>query len=271
MDFTNKVIVVTGGASGIGQATAREFAARHGAVAVLDRDDKGGRETVDALRGQGAAAEYFHVDMGVAAEVERAVAAAAERMGGIDVLVNNAAIQRYGTVLTTSEAGWDELIGVNLKGAFLASKHAIPHMAKRGGGAIVITGSVQCMSAQRNSVAYVVSKHALLGLARSMALDHAAENIRVNCICPGAIDTPLMHWAANLDDDPERVLRASASISPFGRMGRPEEIARVIVFLASDLASYITGAAIVADGGALVPVGGMANQEAGTGGGSKMK
>jgi NAD(P)-dependent dehydrogenase (short-subunit alcohol dehydrogenase family) len=269
MDFTNKVIVVTGGASGIGQATAREFAARHGAVAIFDRNDRAGRETVEALREAGHTAEYFSVDLGVSAPVERAVEQAAARLGGIDILANVAGIQRYGTAITTSDEEWDETMNANVRSAFLASKYAIPHIVRRGGGAIVIVGSVQSMTAQRNSMAYVVSKHALLGLTRSMALDFAAHNIRVNCVCPGAIDTPLLRWAASLDEHPERVVEACEKLSIFGRMGRPEEIARVIAFLASDLASFISGTAIAADGGLLTPTGGMMSQDSGTGGARK--
>jgi NAD(P)-dependent dehydrogenase (short-subunit alcohol dehydrogenase family) len=269
MDFTNKVIVVTGGASGIGQATAREFAERHGAVAIFDRNDQAGEETAAALRNSGHAAEYFHVDLAIGAQVEQAVARAAARMGGIDILASVAGIQRYGTAVTTSEEEWDETLNANVRSAFLVSRCAIPHMIRRGGGSIVIVGSVQSMTAQRNSMAYVVSKHALLGLTRSMAVDFAADNIRVNCVCPGAIDTPMLRWAASLDENPERVLEACHKVSIFGRMGRAEEIARVIAFLASDLASYISGTAIVADGGLLTPTGGMANQEAGTGGGAR--
>ena len=266
MDFTNKVIVVTGGASGIGQATAREFAVRNGAVAIFDRNGQAGRETAEALRGAGHTAEYFHVDLAVSAQVEHAVEQVATRMGGIDIMANVAGIQRYGTAVTTPEAEWDETLNANVRSAFLASKCAIPHMVRRGGGSIVVVGSVQSMTAQRNSMAYVVSKHALLGLARSMALDFAADNIRVNCVCPGAIDTPMLRWAASLDEHPERVVEACHKLSMFGRMGHPAEIARVIAFLASDMASYITGAAIVADGGLLTPTGGMSSQDSGTGG-----
>jgi len=269
MDFTGKAIVVTGGASGIGQATAREFAVRHATVAIFDRDERRGEETATALLAAGFAAAFFPVDLAVTAQVETAVEQAAAHMGGIDVLVNAAGIQRYGTAVTTSEGGWDEVMNANLRSAFLTSRFAIPHIIRRGGGSIVIVGSVQSMTAQRNSMAYVTSKHALLGLARSMAVDFAARNIRVNCVCPGAIDTPLVRWAASLDANPESVLNACHKLSMFGRMGRPEEIAQVIAFLASDLASYITGAAIVADGGLLTPTGGMANQETGTGGGSQ--
>lgn len=269
VDFSGKVIVVTGGASGIGQATAHEFGARHGAVAIFDRDDRGGQETAAALRAAGHTAEYFHVDLAVGAQVTQAVEQVAARMGGIDIVVNVAGIQRYGTAAATSEAEWDEVMNANVRSAFLVSKYAIPHIKRRGGGAIVIVGSVQSMSAQRNSMAYVVSKHALLGLARSMALDFAPDNIRVNCVCPGAIDTPMLRWAASLDENPQRVVDACHKLSMSGRMGLPEEIARVIVFLASDLASFISGTAIVADGGLLTPTGGMLNQEAGTGGARK--
>ena len=265
MDFTGKAILVTGGASGIGQATARQFAVSHGAVAIFDRDERGGEKTAAALRAAGHTAAFFCVDLTIGEQVELATEQAVARMGGIDVLANVAGIQRYGTAVTTSEAGWDEVMNANVRSAFLASKFAIPHMIRRGGGSIVMVGSVQSMSAQRNSIAYVTSKHALLGLARSIAVDFAAANIRVNCVCPGAIDTPMLRWAVSRDANPERVLDACQKLSLFGRMGRPEEIAQVIVFLASGLASYITGAAIVADGGLLTPTGGMGNQEAGTG------
>ena len=265
MDFTGKAIIVTGGGSGIGQATAREFAARHGAVAIFDRNDESGRATAAELRG----AEYFHVDLAVSAEVKDAVEQAAARLGGIDILANVAGIQRYGTAVTTSDAEWDETLNANVRSAWLASKYTIPHMIRRGGGSIVIVGSVQSLTAQRNSMAYVVSKHALLGLTRSLALDFAPNNIRVNCVCPGAIDTPMLRWAASLDEHPERVVEACEKLSMFGRMGGPEEIARVIAFLASDLASFISGTALVADGGLLTPTGGMMSQESGTGGARK--
>jgi len=138
-------------------------------------------------------------------------------------------------------------------------------MLKRGGGAIVMTGSVQSVTAQRNSVHYVTSKHALLGLTRSIALDYGNQNIRANCVLPGAIDTPMLRWSASLDTDSARVLAACDRLHIRGKMGRAEEVARVIAFLASDLASFMTGAAIPVDGGILVPTGGMAFQESGTG------
>jgi NAD(P)-dependent dehydrogenase (short-subunit alcohol dehydrogenase family) len=265
MDFENKVVVVTGGASGIGRACAREFAARRATVAIVDRDAERGQEVWTEIRDKGFVGDYFDCDLTSAAQVETVTKAIASRFGGIDVLVSNAGIQRYGTVVTLSEQEWDEVLDANLKSAFLVSKYAIPHMLARGGGSIVITGSVQSAAAQRNSAHYVVSKHGLLGLARSIALDFGKQNIRANCVLPGAIDTPMLRWAANLDSNPERVLHACDSLHIRGRMGAAEEVARVIVFLASDLASFVTGAAINVDGGLLVPVGGMGFQESGTG------
>jgi len=265
MDFTDKVVVITGGGSGIGQACAREFADRHAAVAIVDRDAKAGENTLGELRRKQQRGEFFQADASVAAQVESVVREIVRKLGGIDVLVNNAGIQRYGTVTTLSEKEWDEVMNVNLKSAFLMSKYAIPRMIERGGGAIVITGSVQSVAAQRNSVHYVVSKHGLLGLTRCLALDYGKQNIRANCVLPGAIDTPMLHWAAELDPHPAKVLEACDRLHVRGKMGRPEEVARVIVFLASDLASFVTGSAVMVEGGLLVPVGGMAFQDSGTG------
>ncbi|HEV2416858.1 MAG TPA: glucose 1-dehydrogenase [Terriglobia bacterium] len=264
MQFKGKVAVITGGGSGIGQACALEFAGGGAAVAVVDRDRAASETTVKSISGSSAA--YFQADLSRAAEVEQMIPKIVAQFGGIDILVNNAGIQRYGSVTTVSEAEWDEVLNVNLKSAFLVSKFAIPEMIKRGGGAIVITGSVQSVSAQRNSVHYVVSKHGLLGLTRSIALDYAQQNIRANCVLPGAIDTPMLRWAASLDPYPERVLAACDKLHALGRMGKAEEVARVIAFLASDAASFMTGSAVMVDGGLLVPAGGMGFQESGTGG-----
>jgi NAD(P)-dependent dehydrogenase (short-subunit alcohol dehydrogenase family) len=258
MDFTGKVAIVTGGGSGIGQATCREFAARHASVAVVDRDEKAGRETAQAIRQSGGKAEFFPCDVSMRPQVERIIAEIAASFGGMDVLVNNAGIQRYGTAPATSEELWDEVLAVNLKSAFLMSKYAIPEMIKRGGGAIVITGSVQSLAAVPGSVAYVTSKHGLLGLTRAMALDHARDNIRVNCVCPGTVDTPLVHRVVSQMENGEKILEACNRAHALGRMARPEEVARVIVFLASDLASFITGDAVLVDGGMLVAAGGAA-------------
>jgi len=269
MDFAGKVIVVTGGANGIGKATVREFSARQGAVAIVDRDEKAGIETAREISAGGGNVHFFPADVGLRAQVEKLIPDIVQKFGGIDILVNNAGIQRYGSVLSTSEEVWDEVMAANLKSAYLMSKYAIPEIRKRGGGSIVITGSVQSFGAIVNSVAYVVSKHGLLGLTRAMALDHAKHNIRVNLVCPGATDTPMVRNAAAASDDPERVLEACASMHAFKRLIRPEEIAHVIVFLASDLASFVTGEAVMVDGGMMIACGGMAFQESGTGAGKE--
>ncbi|MGH9377281.1 MAG: SDR family NAD(P)-dependent oxidoreductase [Terriglobia bacterium] len=265
MQFNGKVAVITGGGSGIGQACALEFASGGAAVAVVDRDRAAGERTAKEILSKGSSAGYFQADLSRGADVEQTIPKIVAQFGGIDIVVNNAGIQRYGSVTTVTEPEWDEVLNVNLKSAFLVSKFTIPEMIKRGGGAIVITGSVQSVSAQRNSVHYVVSKHGLLGLTRSIALDYAKQNIRANCVLPGAIDTPMLRWAASLDPHPEKVLEACDKLHALGRMGKAEEVARVIAFLASDLASFMTGSAVMVDGGLLVPAGGMAFQESGTG------
>ena len=264
MNFSGKVAVVTGGSSGIGRATSLELLSRGASVAVVDRDESAGQQLI---RETGAQREiqFFRADLSISQEVEGVIFQVVRALGGIDVLISNAGIQTYGSATTTTEEDWDQTLAVNLKSGFLVSKYSIPHMIKRGGGAIVITASVQSLGAQRNSLAYMVSKHALLGLMRSMALDYAKDNIRVNAVCPGAIDTPMLRWAASLDDNPEAVIAACHKMHPVGRMGNPEEIAHVIAFLASDLASFVTGTGVVADGGLMIPLGGMAFQEAGTG------
>jgi NAD(P)-dependent dehydrogenase (short-subunit alcohol dehydrogenase family) len=258
-DLKDKVAIVTGGAMGIGEATARKLAAEDAAVAVLDT------KTVAQIAKSGAACEFFACDVSNASEASRAVDAVVAKFHHVDILVSNAGIQDYGDVLTTTERAWDRLMGVNLKGCFLISKFAVPHMLKRGNAAIVVVGSVQSMTAVGNSVAYVAAKHGLLGLTRALALDFAQKGIRVNCVCPGSIDTPMLRWAASLDPDPEKVIRTCDRMHAMGRIGRSEEVADAIVYLASPLASFITGTTLVVDGGMLVPTGGMAFQAGGTG------
>jgi NAD(P)-dependent dehydrogenase (short-subunit alcohol dehydrogenase family) len=266
MNFRDKVIVVTGGGSGIGQACCYEFATLHGTVAIVDRDEKGGTETEAKVASRGGRAEMFAADVSSDSQVRDLIGKIVNRLGGIDVLVNNAGIQRYGTATTTSEKEWDEVLNINLKSAFLMARYAIPEMIQRGGGAVVNTASVQSVTAQRNSLAYVVSKHGLLGLTRCLALDYSKENIRANCVMPGAIDTPMLRWSASLDEHPEKVLEACNRLHALGRIGTSDEVARVIAFLASDDASFVTGAALAVDGGLLTPTGGMMFQESGTGG-----
>jgi NAD(P)-dependent dehydrogenase (short-subunit alcohol dehydrogenase family) len=264
IDFTGKVAIVTGGAMGIGEATARKLAGLGATVAIFDIDRDAGHKSASSIAKSGAICDFVPCNVSSGAEVSQAVQAVAHKYGEIDILVSNAGIQLYGDVVTTPEEDWDRLMGINLKGCFLVAKSVVPHMLKRG-GAIVIVGSVQSMTAIGNSVAYVASKHGLLGLTRAMSLDFAQNGIRVNCVCPGAIDTPMLRWAASLSDDPEAVIQTCNRMHPIGRIGRAEEVADSIVYLASPMASFVTGAALIVDGGMLVPAGGMGFQEGGTG------
>ena len=263
-DFRGKVAIVTGGAMGIGEATARKLAGLGASVAILDVDREAGPKSAAAITTDGYICEFFPCNISVGAEVSQAVNAVVTKYKAVDIVVSNAGIQLYGDAVTTSEEDWDRLMGINLKGCFLIAKYAVPHMIKRG-GAIVIVGSVQSMTAISNSIAYVASKHGLLGLTRAMSLDYAHRGIRVNCVCPGTIDTPMLRWAAGLSDDPEKVIQTCNRMHPLGRIGKPEEVADAVAYLASPMASFITGAALLVDGGMLVPAGGMGFQEGGTG------
>lgn len=269
ISFKGKVAVITGGAMGIGEATARRLAELGAAVAILDRDRDAGERTSQALRNDGKRAQFYACDVAIPAQVQVAVDSVAKAFDGIDVLISNAGIQRYGDAVGTTDAVWDEVMSVNLKGCFHAAKYTVPHMMNRAGGTIVVVGSVQSFTAVGNSAAYVAAKHALLGLVRAMALDYARNNIRVNCVCPGAIDTPMLRWAASLDPDPEKVIATCGRMHALGRVGKAEEVANAIAFLASDWASFITGTALLVDGGMLVPTGGMGFQESGTGAATK--
>ena len=269
MQMEGKVAVVTGGAAGIGQASARKLCELGARVAILDRDEKAVEESVAALETSGYTASSFPCDVAIEAEVKAAIAAAVALYGGLHILVSNAGIQTNGDVVTTTPEVWDETMNVHVKGCFHATKYAIPAMLESGGGAIVIVSSVQSFTAVNNSVAYVAAKHALLGIARAIALDFASQNIRANCICPGAIDTPMLRATADRTGSPKEMLASIGRMHALGRIGRPAEVANAIAFLASDEASFITGTSLIVDGGLLVPTGGMGFQESGIGKGGK--
>lgn len=265
INFGNQVAVVTGGAKGIGGATVELLAELGARVAILDRDAGHGEKLAQRLTERGFAVSFHACDVASFASVESAIRAAVAHHGALHVLVHSAGIQRYGDVVSTTMEAWRETFAVHVDGCFHAARCALPHMQAAGRGSIVIVGSVQCVTSVAGSAAYVAAKHALAGLARSIALDFAPSNVRANCVMPGAVDTPMLRWSASLAPDPEVLLASCARAHPLGRIAQPIEIARPIAFLASDWASFITGATLAVDGGMLVPTGGMGFQESGTG------
>lgn len=258
LPFQNKSFVVTGAAGGIGLATARLLHARGASVALVDADSNRGAEAVASFdsTGDGARAIFVKANLADTGEAEGTVARTVETFGGLHGLVNNAGIQRYGTAEETSHELWREVLDANLTSAFTMARLALPHIRRAGGGSIVNVGSVQSHASQRGAVAYVTSKHALLGLTRALAVDHAHERIRVTCVCPGTVDTPMFRHTMSLDPDPPSVVAACEGMIPTGRIGRAEEIAEVIAFLLSDAASFITGTGVDVDGGLLAMISG---------------
>ena len=256
MKFDGKTVVVTGGALGIGKATCLLLAERGASVAILDRDELSGRKVLQEIEREGGNALFVPVDVADLRAVETAMRNVVEQYGRVDSLVVSAGIQRYGTALTTTLEQWHEVLGVNLVGAWNAARIVIPLLQQGGGGTIVNVSSVQALATQPNVLAYTVSKHALLGLTRSMAVDFASQHIRVNAVCPGTVDTPMLKWAASLDDDPDAVIEACNRMHPLGRIAQPREIAEVIAFLAHDSSSFVTGAVWTVDGGLLAQLGG---------------
>lgn len=244
MRLENKAAVVTGAGSGIGRASALALAREGARVAVVDIQDAAGQETAQAIREQGGEALYLRADVSSAEEVQGMVARAIEQLGGLDILHNNAGISVRLPVADQDEEGWDRCLRINLKSVFLCCKHAIPHMQAKG-GSIINTSSVTGVVGVRNRAAYSTSKGGIVILTKNMALDYARFGVRVNCVCPGFVRTPLMD---GLVKDPER-LRKITALHPLGRLGTPEDVAHAVVFLASEESSWITGHALVVDGG----------------------
>jgi len=250
-DTGPRVALVTGATSGIGKAIAREFAHLGHAVMLAGRDAARGAELERDLAGRGASVALWLGDLRTPKACDDLVAAALERFGGLDVLVNNAGIIHRGAAEETSDAQWEETMAVNVDSVFFLSRAAVPALRRRGGGAIVNIGSDWALVGGRRAVAYCVSKGAVLQMTRAMALDHAAENIRVNCVCPGECDTPMLdREVTQLGGDPAAARAAMAAEIPLGRIAMPEDVAAAVAFLASDAARQITGTALSVDGGA---------------------
>jgi NAD(P)-dependent dehydrogenase (short-subunit alcohol dehydrogenase family) len=249
--LAGKRALITGGASGIGQATAMLFAREGAAVAIADVDEAGGETVVQTIRDVGGQAIFAPCDVTQAADCQRAVRLTVEELGGLDILFNNAGIIRRANVLDTTEKEWDRVMSVNVKSIFLMSKYAIPVMEKAGGGVIINTGSGWGLVGGADAVSYCASKGAVVNMTRAMAIDHGGGNIRVNCICPGDTDTGMLRREAQQLGVPDTEFLAEAAARPLGRIGTPEDIARAALYLASDAASFVTGAVLVVDGGGL--------------------
>lgn len=248
----NKVALVTGGASGIGRATALLFAQEGAAVAIADINQEMGEAALQEIENLGGQVIFIPCDVSKAADCQRALEQTVAAFGGLDILFNNAGIVRRTNVLTTSETEWDLVMDVNVKSIFLMSKLAIPLMEKRGGGAIINTSSGWGLTGGGNAITYCASKGAVTNMTRAMAIDHGARNIRVNAVCPGDTDTPMLESEASvLGIEYEKMVKESSSERPLGRIGTPMEIAQAVLFLAGDASAFVTGSVLVVDGGGL--------------------
>lgn len=241
--------MVTGAASGIGRAAAIALALEGARVAVLDRNEQGAAETVDAIQAAGGEAFFVPVDVTREAEIGRAVNATAERWGRIDILFNNAGVLLVKPIDQMTEEEWDRVMAVNVKSAFFAIKHVLPHMRRSGKGAILNTGSIASFTGQVGTPVYSASKGAIALLTKSLALDLGRDNIRVNCICPGITDTAMLREHLGHGDEGEARIRERLARVPLGRILSPEDVARAAVYLVSDDSEGITGVLHVVDGG----------------------
>ena len=249
--FTSKVAFVTGGASGIGRAAALAFARGGASVAVADVGEKANQETAELIEREGGRALAVRCDVTRADDVKAALEKTFDRFGRLDFAFNNAGIEpkKPAPVADYDEEEWNRIIDIDLRGVFLCMKHEIPLMLKSGGGAIVNTSSGAGVIGIKGSPAYTAAKHGVIGLTRAAALDYAAQNIRINAVCPGYIDTPMMgRFTGDTAEGRAQVI----SEEPIGRMGRPEEIANAVLWLCSDAAGFVVGHPLVVDGGQTV-------------------
>ena len=250
MSFAGKVVLVTGSTTGIGEACAKVFAGAGAAVMVSGRDQPRGAKVVERIRAQGGRAEFTAVDLREAGACDRLVSATVERLGRLDVLVNNAGILYTADATSTSDEQWLATMAVNVNALFYLSRAAVRHMRRHGGGAIVNVASEWGLNGEPRHVAYCASKGAVVQITRCMALDHARDNIRVNSVCPGEIHTRMVDdILATKGGDPAANLTALAAAIPMRRLASPSEVAWCVHFLASERASYVTGTNLPVDGG----------------------
>ena len=251
MNFTGKVALVTGGGSGIGRATCEIFAERDGAVVVADVNEASAKATAGHIAQKGGRAQAIRCDVSHWGQVEEAVNTARRSFGRLDVMINCAGILRISPLEETSEEEWNEVLQVNLTGAFLVTKAAFRAMREQGGGSIVHIASRMAIRVKENHAAYAASKAGILQLTQMAALEGGPYGIRVNCVCPGFIDTPMTRLSGP-KEDVDSQFAGWAKVCPLGRAGQPEDVARAMLFLASDEASFITGVTLPVDGGRTV-------------------
>ena len=250
MRFDGKVVIITGGTSGIGLATAQLFAQEGARVVLMARNKSRGQEAVRQVTATGGQAIFIPGDVGVAFDCQRCVTTAIEIYGRLDILFNNAGVIYVNrNLVETSEEEWDTTLAFNLKSIFLMSKYAIPCIAETGGGVIVNNASIFGLVGGSGVAAYCAAKGGVITLTKAMALDHASQNIRVNCICPGSVDTPMLESEMKELGGIEIELPKFAARHPLNRISTPHEIARAVAYLASDDASFVTGVALPVDGG----------------------
>ena len=247
MELTGKVAIVTGGSSGIGQAISVLFA-KEGAKVVI-ADVKSADEVVATIRNANGQAEFIKTDISKSSQVQRLVDETLRLFGKVDIICNNAGVELLKSVSETTEDEWSRIIDINLKGPFLLTKSALPHMINKKHGVILNTASQLGIVGAENFAAYCASKGGLILLTKALALELAKHGVRVNCICPGAIETPMLDREINLEGRPEEAKIRFINKHPCGRLGTPEEVANAALFLVSDKASFITGEALLVDGG----------------------
>ena len=251
MKLRDRVAIVTGAASGIGQASAIAFAREGAKVVAADINQSRGEETVAKILANGGEAFFHRTDVSRETEIVNMVNSAVARWGGIDILFNNAGLVLIKPLETMTEADWDRLMSINLKAVFFAIKHVVPHMRRRGGGAILNTGSIGSMVGQLTTPAYIASKGAVALLTKSLALDYGRDQIRVNCLCPGITDTPMLREHLGHGPEGEANIHRRLSRVPLGRILKPEDLAQAALYLVSDDSVGVTGITHIVDGGLL--------------------
>jgi NAD(P)-dependent dehydrogenase (short-subunit alcohol dehydrogenase family) len=249
MRLKKKVAIVTGSGSGIGRATALLFSKEGAKVVVADINVEAGKETVNIIKNNGGEAIFVKTDVSKSLDAKNLIEETVSNFGKLNILFNNAGINPLGTVVDTSEEVWNKVVNINLKGVFLCSKFAIPEMIRSGGGSIINTASVNGLAALPNEAAYDATKGGVLALTRAMAVDHVSQGIRVNSLCPGITATPLIVKYVQESENPKETEKLLLKEQPIGRFAKPEELANAVLFLASDEASFVTGASFCIDGG----------------------